>query len=246
MSAPIGEEFLRKTRYPFLPPSDQSRGVPPPPLEVEPLPDAPRLDLPAPAKLSIPPADLSRAITQRASVRRYRPTALTAEELSYLLWCTQGVKQVQQGFVTMRTVPSAGARHALETCLLINRVAGLDAGLYRFLASRHELQQFRAGSGLAEQMTRACFDQRMVADSAATFVWTAVPYRMTWRYSQRGYRYLYLDAGHVCQNLYLAAEAIDCGVCAIGAFDDEAMDALLGLDGREQFTLYLATVGKKP
>ena len=140
---------------------------------------------------------------------------------------------------------SAGARHALETYLLINRAADLDVGLYRFLASRHKLQLCSAEAGLAAQMTRACFGQNMVADSAVTFVWAAVPDRMTWRYSQRGYRYLHLDAGHVCQNLYLAAEAVGCGVCAIGAFDDEAMDALLGLDGREQFTLYLAAVGKK-
>jgi len=76
-------------------------------------------------------------------------------------------------------------------------------------------------------------------------VWVAIPHRMTWRYSERGYRYLHLDAGHACQNLYLAAEAIGGGVCAIGAFDDDAMATLLDLDPDEQFVIYLATVGKK-
>ena len=246
MTKPIGREFMRKTRYEFLPASDQSLGLVPPPLEIEPLDGAPVIDLPRPGDLDIPAADLSTAITNRVSVRRYRPVDLTREELSYLLWCTQGVKRIEPGLATMRTVPSAGARHALETYLLINRVSGLDAGLYRFLATRHQLQPCRAGADLAERMTQACFGQRMVADSAATFVWTAVAYRMTWRYSQRGYRYLHLDAGHACQNLYLAAEAVRCGVCAIAAFDDEAMDALLGLDGEAHFTLYLATLGKKP
>ncbi len=81
--------------------------------------------------------------------------------------------------------------------------------------------------------------------SAVTFLWVAVPYRMTWRYQERGYRYLHLDAGHVCQNLYLAAEAIDAGVCAVAAFDDDALNTLLCLDAKEAFVIYLAAVGKK-
>lgn len=84
----------------------------------------------------------------------------------------------------------------------------------------------------------------MVTASAVTFIWTAVIRRMTWRYGTRGYRYIFLDAGHVCQNLYLAAQEIGCGVCAMAAFDDEAMNRILNLDGEEQFTLYLATLGK--
>jgi SagB-type dehydrogenase family enzyme len=68
---------------------------------------------------------------------------------------------------------------------------------------------------------------------------------MKWRYGERGYRYLYLDAGHVCQNLYLAAESINCGVCAIAAFSDDDMNSLLKIDGVEQYVIYLATVGKK-
>jgi len=69
---------------------------------------------------------------------------------------------------------------------------------------------------------------------------------MTWRYGERGYRYLFLDAGHVCQNLYLAAEAIGCGVCAIGAFDDEALNAAFDLDGESLFVIYAATLGRRP
>ena len=85
----------------------------------------------------------------------------------------------------------------------------------------------------------------MVAASAVTFIWVAVVHRMAWRYGQRGYRYLHLDAGHACQNLYLAAESVGCGVCAIAAFDDEDVSRVLGLDGEDQFAIYVATVGKK-
>jgi SagB-type dehydrogenase family enzyme len=83
-----------------------------------------------------------------------------------------------------------------------------------------------------------------VTTSAVTFIWAAVPYRTVWRYSERSYRYLYLDAGHVCQNLYLAAESIHCGVCAIGAFDDDGVDALLGFTPPESFVIYLASLGR--
>jgi len=70
--------------------------------------------------------------------------------------------------------------------------------------------------------------------------------RMYWRYVERGYRYLHLDAGHVCQNLALGAEQLGCGICPIAAFDDELLNATLGLDGRNLFVIYLASVGKKP
>jgi SagB-type dehydrogenase family enzyme len=144
----------------------------------------------------------------------------------------------------MRNVPSAGARHAFETYLLVNNVQGLDPGLYRYLALTHELLQIDTAPGMAERVVLACLGQDFVGTCAATFIWVAVPYRMTWRYSERGYRYLYIDAGHVGQNLYLSARSLDCGVCAIAAFSDDDMNRILGLDGEEQFVIYIATAGK--
>ena len=187
-----------------------------------------------------------RAIEDRRSVRTYAETPLTIGELSGLLWWTQGVRDLRPGVATFRTVPSGGARHAFETYLLINRVADVEPGLYRYLAIEHQLQLVADDAEMPAKLTAACFEQQMVSDSAVTFIWTAVVYRMAWRYGQRGYRYLLLDAGHVCQNLYLAAEAIDAGVCAIAAFEDRAVNKLLGIDGRKHLTVYLATVGKKP
>ena len=87
--------------------------------------------------------------------------------------------------------------------------------------------------------------QRQVKTSAVTFIWAAVPYRTIWRYAERSYRYLYLDAGHVCQNLHLAAESINCGICAIGAYDDDAMDQLMGFTPPEMFVIYLASLGRR-
>lgn len=243
-AADIGRAFMKRTHYQYLEVSDQRRGFPPPPLQA-PYPEIGALvDLPRPADIRVEPLDLRTAIENRASVRRYAAVPLALPELSYLLWCTQGVKSVEGRYATMRTVPSAGARHALETYLLANRVQGLQPGLYRFLALEHKLLAVSLQPDVADEITRACWNQRFVHESAVTFIWAAVAYRMTWRYGQRGYRYLHLDVGHVCQNLYLAAQSVNCGTCAIAAFSDEDMNRLLELDGEEQFVIYLAALGK--
>ena len=250
-----GRDFMEWTRYKYAVRSDQQKGMPQPPLQAPYSGEA--IELPRPDKVEVQAFDLRAAIEGRQSVRRYAQSALTLDELSFLLWCTQGIKGTQGSYATLRTVPSAGARHAFETYLLINRVEGLAPGLYRFLAVEHQLVEVDLDEGIGEAITQACWDQRFVLASAVTFIWAAVPYRMTWRYGQRGYRYMHLDAGHVCQNLYLGAEAIDCGVCAIAAFSDEDMNRLLKLDrGTKQidrspqegepFVIYVATVGKNP
>ena len=89
-------------------------------------------------------------------------------------------------------------------------------------------------------------NQPQLENCAAAFIWVAVVERMFWRYVERGYRYLHLDAGHVCQNLALGAEQIGSGICPIAAFDDVKLNSALGLDGEDMFVTYLATVGKKP
>jgi SagB-type dehydrogenase family enzyme len=240
-----GHEFMEKTKYRYIGKSDQQKGLPQPPLERPPDPHAPIIGLPRPESLGIPPLDLRAAIERRRSIRSYLHEPVTLGELSFLLWCTQGVKQVHGNQATFRTVPSAGARHAFETYLLANDVEELEPGLYRFLALTHRLQQVDTDPAVAHRITGACFDQQFILRSGVVFIWTAVPYRMTWRYGERGYRDLHLDAGHVCQNLYLAAEAVGCGTCAIAAFDDDEMNAILGINGSDQFVIYLATVGKK-
>lgn len=244
-STGTGQEFMERTKYRYIGRSDQQKGLPQPHLELPPDPLAPIIDLPRPDSLDIPQRSLRDAIERRRSVRSYSRIPVSLEELSFLLWCTQGVQQVHGTAATFRTVPSAGARHAFETYLLVNNVGGLEPGLYRFLAITHRLQQVDTDPTIANRVTRACLDQHFIPRSGVVFLWTAVPYRMTWRYGERGYRDLHLDAGHVCQNLYLAAEAVGCGACAIAAFDDDMINGILGINGSDQFVIYLAAVGKK-
>ncbi|HAI21940.1 MAG TPA: nitroreductase [Clostridiales bacterium UBA8153] len=246
MKSVTGAEFMEKTKYRYLGESDQAKELPQPPVEKPAEPGKPVIQLPKPKAWPGVATDLTQAIQDRVSVRRYGPKPLTLMELAYLLWCAQGVKSIEARQVTLRNVPSAGARHPLETYVLANNVAGLSPGLYRYIATAHVLTPITTEAGLAEQLARACLNQRMVSQAAAAFFWAADAYRCAWRYGERGYRYMHLDAGHACQNLALAAVAIGGGSCAVGAYDDDAVNRLLGLDGVDDFVVYAAVVGKQP
>ncbi len=225
--------------------TEQSRGVPPPPLEKPAPADARRVDLvPPDGWTHIESVDLPSAIRNRKSRRTYRPEPLSLEELSFLLWATQGVKQQIDRSTALRTVPSAGARHALETYLCVFRVEGVDPGFYRYLPLEHQLLFEFHEERASQRMTEATMGQSFTGRSAVTFVWTTIPRRMEWRYDLAAHKVIAIDAGHACQNLYLACEAIGAGTCAVGAYHQELMDQLLRVDGKEEFTIYLAPVGK--
>lgn len=244
MAELIGREYMEKTKYKYLPPSDQTQGLPQPPLEKVWTTEAATIDLPDPKGINVKGIDLTAAINERRSVRAYSDAPLSLEELSYLLWTTQGVRETTTRPATLRTVPSAGSRHPFETYILANRVEGLEPGFYAYLASPHKLRVHKLGTELAARAVEVSYRQRFVATSAATFIWAADAYRSIWRYGQRAYRYMHLDAGHVCAHLYLAVAAVDCGCCGIAAFDDDGYAELLGIDGVNEFVIYLATVGK--
>ncbi|MBU1050505.1 SagB/ThcOx family dehydrogenase [Candidatus Bipolaricaulota bacterium] len=244
MSQPIADAFLEGTKYQNLGPSDQQRGVEQPPVHSV-LRSGQRVALPRPNSFDLGDMTIRKAIEIRRSLRTFADTPLNLEELSYLLWCTQGVKPESTEKFTLRTVPSAGARHAFETVLLINRVDGLKPGLYQFDAAVHGLIQWDSPADVTQQVMAACLDQQTIVHSAVTFIWVAERERMAWRYGERGVRYLFLDAGHVCQNLHLAAESIAAGACAIGAYNDDVLNSLLALDGTDRWVVYLAGVGKR-
>lgn len=188
--------------------------------------------------------DLLKVINNRKSVRKFSSEQLTLKELSFLLWVTQGVREIPNDFVTLRTVPSAGARHSFETYLYIRNVEGLKEGIYRYLALEHKLLFEFTESNLEEKIINSTLRQSFAGKSAVTFFWTTIPYRMEWRYSLAAHKVIAIDVGHVCQNLYLACEAINAGTCAIAAYDQDAIDKLLHLDGVDEFVIYLAPVGK--
>lgn len=225
----------------------QSVGQAAPPLQKPCPPDVSRIELPqGPASLDhLMKMPVGEAMARRESVRQYKAVPLTLEELSALLWSTQGVREVVSAQTALRSVPSAGSRHSFETYLVVNRVETLSIGLYRYLPFDGQLAQLRIDEQIGRKAALACFGQSFIAASAVTFFWTAIPARMEWRYDLAAHKVIAIDAGHVCQNLYLACQAIKAGTCAIAAYDQKACDDLLGVDGEEEFTIYLAPVGKR-
>lgn len=226
-------------------PNGQKQGVPAPPIQ-KPCPDGATLvDLVSTDTFVVGAMPLIEAIASRKSHRRFTGAFLTLEELSFLLWATQGVRNiVSDGSVTLRTVPSGGARHPFETYLAVGRVKDLEPGLYRYLPLEHKLCLLREGNAVVEEARNASRSNAFVADAAVVFVWTAIPIRAEWRYGVVAHKMIAIDVGHVCQNLYLACASIGVGTCAIGAYSQERMDAVLGVDGSEELTIYAAPVGK--
>jgi SagB-type dehydrogenase family enzyme len=223
--------------------TDQSRGVAVPDQQ-KPLPEGARVvELPDPGSISLGSTPLLQALRGRRSRRKFGPGPLGLDELAFLLWATQGMEKLTPSH-RQRTVPSAGARHSLETYLYLARVTGVEPGLWRYQPIEHAIVLLQEDRDLAARMDEALFQQYWKA--AAVFVWTTVPYRTEWRYSVVSHKVIALDAGHVCQNLYLACEAIGCGTCALGAYDQEKLDGLLGVDGHDEFAIYAAPVGRKP
>jgi SagB-type dehydrogenase family enzyme len=240
----IGRDFMRKTQFKLMDPTDQSQNQPGPPGFYPPHPALPVIDLPDPQTVTLEEVSLRKAIEDRKSEREFLvDKSITLDALSYLLWSTQGVKEADQ-MDTFKTVPSAGARHPLETFLLIQRVDSLDTGLYRYIGPSHQLQNLQAGDDIVAAISATSLQPELIQNSLATFIWTAVAYRTTWRYGDRGYRYIHLEAGHVGQNLYLASQMVGCGVCTTAAFNDDDLNRALGIDGNDRFAVYMGAIGK--
>ncbi len=227
--------------------TDQNRGIPAPPLQKPAAPESTRIPL---IKSDQWPGDMGRmelieAIGRRKSRRNFSGTGLSLAELSFLLWATQGIRRLSGRGTALRTVPSAGARHSFECYLFIRNVDQVAQGLYRYLPVDNELTLLRQLPAMQSDLARAAYGQQFVGNAAVTFVWACIPYRMEWRYGLTAHRVILMDVGHVCQNLYLACESIGAGTCAVAAYDQEEMDKLIGLDGEEEFAIYVAPVGRQ-
>lgn len=225
--------------------NDHNKGLPMPEIQ-KPIRDGQQLIALTPLKEleGFSGVTLTEAIGNRRTIRKYDPeNMMTLKELSYLLWATQGVRK-NTGTGAFRTVPSAGNRHPFETYLSVFNVQGLEQGIYRYLPLDHSLVLEGKVENLREKVNTASKGQIFVGAGSVAFIWTAVPYRTEWKYTLAAHKSILLDAGHLCQNLYLAAEALGYGTCAIGNYSQELADKLVEVDGKEEFVVYMAPVGK--
>jgi SagB-type dehydrogenase family enzyme len=196
-----------------------------------------------PLSKELPAKSLSivEVLKKRRSVRSFSPKPLSMADLSFLLWASTGVQRREQGY-DFRTVPSAGALYPIETYLVANNMEGLEKALYHYNIEAHTLEVLKA-EDVAENLAYAALNQKMLTKAPVVLVWTAIFERSKWKYAQRAYRYVYLDAGHIAQNLALSATSIGLGSCQIGAFFDDEINQILGVDGTDESVIYLSVVG---
>lgn len=190
-----------------------------------------------------------QSIKDRRSTRLYSEENISLDELSYLLWATQGITKTTKSGLTLRTVPCSGATHSFESYLIIMKVEGLKQGIYRYEPIAHKLLFIGQINKIDEQVDDITLDQPFVQNfakkAAVLFAWATIPYRSEWKFDMTAHKKILIDIGHVCQNLYLASESVDLGACAIGIYDQDKIDQLLEIDGEEEFVIYMAAVGNK-
>ena len=183
----------------------------------------------------------TEVLQKRKSIRSFLTQPISKMNLSFLLWASTGIQRIEHGY-EFRVAPSAGALYPIETYIVANSVEDIETGVYHYNIENHLLEEIKLGN-FGDTLAHAALDQEMCADSSVVFIWTAVFGRSKWKYSQRAYRYIYLDARHIAQNLALAAASITCGSCEIGAFFDDEINSIMSIDGTEESTICLSVVG---
>jgi SagB-type dehydrogenase family enzyme len=234
----IGDRFQQQTKY-----TRDNLGEGPDwslqPALYKRYPDVPHHALPTP--LSGSTLGFEDVIRKRRSIREFSIKPLPLEQLSFLLWVSTGIQRVEED-VAFRTAPSAGALYPIETYVVVNAVKDLDAGVYHYNIQDHSLDELRKGD-FRVPIARAALHQQMCAQAAVVFVWACLFNRSKCKYGQRAYRYIYLDAGHIAENLALGAVSIGLGSCQVAALYDDEVNHLIEVDGTTESVVYLSVVG---
>jgi len=236
----IGERFQRETKY-----ARATMGRSPLDWTAKPggyktCPHSRVVLLPPPVVKDGPP--LWSTVSARRSCRAYRPDLLTRASLSQLLWASQGITRRVRGH-ELRAAPSAGALYPVETYAAVHAVEEAEPGVYHYDVRAHALELIRAGD-FRDEVAQAALFQDFTAAANIVIIWTALFARSKWKYRERAYRYVYLDAGHIAQNVALAAVGLGLGSCPIAAFFDDEANAIVGVDGETESVLYMTAVGR--
>lgn len=241
----IGTDFIKGTRYPDYSTVDLVLRKSEPPAEL-PIPEGAKItELPSPKKIKIPNVPVTDLIGKWEPSSFLARSSMTLEELSALLWYTQGFRGRVNEFLILKNVPSSGSRYPIETYFVAGEVEGLEPGIYRYIPSTHSILTLREGSDIPTEIATASLNFKVVTRAAATFIWVGIPYRSTWAMGNRGYRSVLLEAGHTCQELIMTAGCFGFDVQPIDIFHDDLITQIAELDPQTQWPVYLAAVGKR-
>jgi SagB-type dehydrogenase family enzyme len=235
----IGEKFQRETKYERKRMPRGSLDLNSRPAMYKDYPNARRIELPRVDRCG--DMSLHEALLRRKSQRSFLDTPLSLEMLACVLWSSSGIQRKEMGF-TFRNAPSAGALYPVETYVAVNHVTGAAPGVHHYNVKHHALEEVARGD-LGQAVAHAALGQGMCASAAAVVLFTAVFERSAWKYKQRAYRYIYLDAGHMAQNLALASASLGLGCCHIGSMFDNEINGILGIDGIRESVVYMSAIG---
>jgi SagB-type dehydrogenase family enzyme len=235
----VGDDFQKETKYVRNKMTGGSLNWANKPEIYKSFPSSKTVQLPS--ELQGVTMSFAEVIHKQKSVRTFSNQSLSKVDLAFLLWASTGIQRIEHGY-EFRTAPSAGALYPIETYVAANNVETVERGIYHYNIKNHLLEEIKIGN-FGEALAHAALDQKMCATASAVFIWTAVFGRSKWKYSQRAYRYIYLDAGHIAENLALAATSINCGSCHIGAFFDNEINSIVDIDGTEESGICLSIVG---
>ncbi len=236
----IGHRFHRRTSLtPTGTLADAFSAKPPRPSQYKVYPQAKKIKLPQPKHRGL---YLEQAIAKRRSVRNYSAEPIDLAQLSQLLFAAQGVTGKAHG-QNLRTAPSAGALYPFEIYIVVNNVRDLPKGIYHYAVADHALELIKAGN-FSSRIVKAGLDQDTLGKSAVTFILAAVFDRTRCKYGERGFRYVYMEAGHISQNICLQTVSLGLGSVTIGAFWDDEVNKLIDIDERNEAVIYLHPVGK--
>jgi SagB-type dehydrogenase family enzyme len=235
----IGERFHRETSLTWQGVGgDMFCSKPKEPPQYKVYPGASKIELPRPEYTGITVED---ALKKRRSVRNYSTKPISKAQLSQLLFAAQGVTGKMYG-KAFRTAPSAGALYPFEVYVIANNVQDLPQGIYHYSVLDHTLEPVKSGD-FRSQIIDAGIGQQMLGDAGVTFVLSAIFDRVRYKYGERGCRYVYMEAGHISQNIYLQVVSLGLGSVCIGAFSDEKVNKLIDVDGWKEAVIYLHPVG---
>ncbi|MFZ5559512.1 MAG: SagB/ThcOx family dehydrogenase [Patescibacteria group bacterium] len=182
---------------------------------------------------------IEEALLNRRSIREYKDESLGPREISQILWSVQGITAPEGGG---RTAPSAGALYPLEIYLVVRKAENLEPGVYKYLPEGHKIKRILEGD-VSNELARAGLGQMFIAQAPINLIISAIFSRVTRKYGERGNNYVYMEAGHSAQNVYLQVESLGLGTVTVGAFIDEEVRKILSL-AEEEVPLYIMPIGR--
>ena len=229
--------------------SDQQKEVPFPPRSKEVTGEL----------ITLPPFDgvlthssYEHLLDIRRSERAYVDEPISQEQLAFLLWSIQGIQHFRgaNDYITLRPVPSGGARHPFELYIAVRNVTDLKPGFYRYAPLKDACEKRVSiefwgefSVNYEEQMKNMLVGQTWGAHASIVLFFSCIPYRAEWRYVDMAHRVVLIDLGHVGQNAMLSASALGLGSCCIAAYDQALCDEAFGFNGIDEYTVYAIPVG---